>query len=39
VSIYARFILPSAIAAQLGLNRLAYRLYARMMGKLAREFA
>jgi hypothetical protein len=39
VSIYARFILPSAIAAQLGLNRLTYRLYARMIGKLAREFA
>lgn len=39
LSIYARFILPSAVAARLGLNRLAYRLYARMMGDLAREFA
>jgi hypothetical protein len=39
VSIYARFILPSAVAAWLGLNRLAYRLYARMMRELVRDFA
>jgi hypothetical protein len=38
LSVYARFILPSAIAARLGFNRLAYRLYARMMHELAREF-
>lgn len=37
-SLYARFILPSAIAAWLGLNGLAFRLYARMMRDLAREF-
>jgi hypothetical protein len=37
--IYARFILPSAIAARLGLDRLAFRLYARMMGDLTGEFA
>jgi hypothetical protein len=36
LSVYARFILPSAIAARLGLNGLAYRLYARMMDELAR---
>jgi hypothetical protein len=35
--LYARFILPSAIAATLGLNRLAYRLYASMMLQLAAE--
>jgi hypothetical protein len=39
VSIYARFILPSAVMAWLGLNRLAYRLYARMMRELVRDFA
>jgi hypothetical protein len=39
LSVYARFILPSAIAARLGLNALAYRLYARMMDDLARDFA
>ncbi|MGB6388363.1 MAG: hypothetical protein WBF23_02625, partial [Methyloceanibacter sp.] len=39
LSLYARFILPAAIAARLGLNRLAYHLYARMMHGLAREFA
>jgi hypothetical protein len=39
VSIYARFILPSAVAARLGLNRLAFRLYARMMRELVRDFA
>jgi hypothetical protein len=39
MSTYARFILPSAIAARLGLNRLAYRLYRRMMRELTHEFA
>ncbi len=37
--IYARFVLPSAIAARLGLNRLAFRLYRRMMRDLTRELA
>jgi len=32
--IYARFILPAALAAKLGLNALAYRLYARMVDDL-----
>lgn len=31
---YGRFILPSAIAARLGLDRLAYRLYLRMLAEL-----
>lgn len=39
LALYARFILPSAIAAWLGCNRLAYRLYARMMRDLTRDFA
>ena len=39
LSVYARFVLPSAVAARLGLNHLAYRLYARMMGELARDFS
>jgi len=39
VSIYVRFILPSAIGARFGRNRLAYRLYARMMQNLTRDFA
>ena len=39
LSVYARFILPSAMAARLGFNTLAYRLYARMMDELARDFA
>ena len=38
-SVYARYILPSALAARLGLNALAYRLYARMIDELAGEFA
>jgi hypothetical protein len=38
LSVYARFILPSAIAARLGFDVLAYRLYARMMDELARDF-
>ena len=39
LSIYARFILPSAIAARLGLNNLAFQIYASLMGELARDFA
>ena len=37
LSVYMRFILPSAVAARLGLNRLAYSLYARMMDELSRS--
>lgn len=37
--LYARYILPSALAAQLGLNALAYRLYAAMLRELAFTFA
>jgi hypothetical protein len=39
VSAYARYILPSAIAAKLGLNALAYRLYVRMLDELSAELA
>ncbi len=35
LSIYARYVLPAALAARLGLNRLAYRLYTRMLNELA----
>jgi hypothetical protein len=35
LSVYARFVLPAAIAARLGLNGLAYRLYVRMLDELA----
>jgi hypothetical protein len=34
LSVYGRFILPSAIAAKLGLNGLAYHLYERMIAEL-----
>jgi hypothetical protein len=37
LSVYVRFILPSALAARLGMNRLAYSLYARMMDELSRS--
>jgi hypothetical protein len=37
--VYARYILPAALAARLGRNALAYRLYARMLESLAVEFA
>jgi hypothetical protein len=37
--VYARFILPSALAARLGLAGLAFRLYARMMQELAEAHA
>jgi hypothetical protein len=37
LSVYLRFILPSALAARLGMNRLAYSLYARMMDELSRS--
>jgi hypothetical protein len=33
--IYARYILPAALAARLGMNGLAYRLYVRMLAALA----
>jgi hypothetical protein len=39
IAVYARFILPSAIAARLGFDALAYRLYAGMMDELVRDFA
>jgi hypothetical protein len=38
-SVYARFILPAAIAARLGLNALAYRLYRAMLAKLLHDLA
>lgn len=38
LSVYARYILPSALATQLGLDALAYRLYVRMLEGLARNF-
>src|SRR5262245_14909519 len=38
LSVYMRFILPSAVAARLGLNRLAYSLYARMMDELSHSY-
>ncbi len=34
--LYARFVLPAALAAALGLNALAYHLYVRMIGDLVR---
>jgi hypothetical protein len=37
LSVYARFVLPAAIAARLGLNALAYRLYVRMLADLTGE--
>jgi hypothetical protein len=39
VVLYARYILPSALAATIGLNAFAYRLYARMIRELASTFA
>jgi hypothetical protein len=39
LSVYMRFVLPSALAARLGMNRLAYSLYARMMDELSRRDA
>jgi hypothetical protein len=38
-SIYARYILSAALAARLGLNALAYKLYLRMLDELVRDFA
>lgn len=35
LSVYARFVLPAAIAANLGLNTFAYRLYGRMLNELS----
>jgi len=37
-SVYARYILPSALAARLGFNTLAYKLYVRMLDELAGAF-
>jgi hypothetical protein len=37
-TIYSRFILPAALAAALGLNAMAYRLYTRMLAELQRDF-
>jgi hypothetical protein len=37
--LYARYILPSAVAAWLGFDGLTYRLYGSMMRSLMREFA
>ena len=38
-SIYARYVLPAALAASLGRNALAYRLYRRMIDELSVELA
>jgi hypothetical protein len=35
LSVYARFVLPAALAAKFGLNELAYGLYTRMLAELA----
>jgi len=37
-ALYARFILPAALAAAIGLNTLAYRLYVRMIRELVSSF-
>jgi hypothetical protein len=37
--VYVRFVLPSALAARVGFNRLAYSIYARMMDGLSRGYA
>jgi hypothetical protein len=37
-SVYARYILPSALAARVGLNTVAYRLYLQMLNELATEW-
>ena len=37
--LYARFILPASLAAQLGFDTLAYRLYRNMVDGLMRDFA
>jgi len=39
LSIHARYVLPSALAASLRLNALAYRLYARMMDEVSKDGA
>ena len=39
LAVYARFILPAAIAARLGFNASAYRLYAHMMDVLSADIA
>lgn len=35
LAIYARFVLPAALAARFGFNTLAYRIYVRMLNELA----
>jgi hypothetical protein len=35
LSVYARYVLPAALAARLGFNRLAYRLYVAMLNEFA----
>ena len=39
ILLYARFVLPAALAAHVGLDALAYRLYRSMLDELARDFA
>jgi hypothetical protein len=39
LSIYVRYVLPSALAASFSLNALAYRLYARMIEELSHDAA
>jgi hypothetical protein len=38
LGVYARYILPAALAAWLGLDRLAYRLYRRMLAALSNTY-
>jgi len=37
-AVYGRYIVPSAIAARLGLNGLAHRIYVRLMLTMLRRF-
>ena len=39
LSVYARYVMPAAIAARLGLDALAYHLYVRMLTELSRRHA
>jgi hypothetical protein len=39
LAVYARYILPASLAARFNLSGLTYRLYVRMLGALAQEFA
>jgi hypothetical protein len=38
-SVYVRYVLPSALAAQFGFDALAHRLYERMIDELATELS